>query len=201
MSGFATVAKHHSFENQEKARAIIPVDLIHERTGKRMAESKEMCHAEALTRELLGWFKDDFFKWMDTGDCERCKIKTISAGGDRPTEQELHFGAGTVELHKCPNCQTISRFPRYNDPVKLLETRRGRCGEWANCFGLVLTAMGLENRYVIDFTDHVWNEIQIKAGVWKHCDSCENSFDNPLLYEAGWGKKLNYVLSFGYSQL
>jgi peptide-N4-(N-acetyl-beta-glucosaminyl)asparagine amidase len=29
-----------------------------------------------------------------------------------------------------------------------------------------------------------------------HADSCEDKLDAPLMYEAGWGKKLSYVIAF-----
>ncbi|EFO98289.1 hypothetical protein CRE_22130 [Caenorhabditis remanei] len=90
------------------------------------------------------------------------------------------------------------RFPRYNNPAKLLQTRTGRCGEWANCFGLLLSAIGFESRFVLDTTDHVWNEVFIKKeNRWIHVDPCENTMDRPLLYTRGWGKQLRYCIGYG----
>jgi peptide-N4-(N-acetyl-beta-glucosaminyl)asparagine amidase len=57
-------------------------------------------------------------------------------------------------------------------------------------------------RHVTDWTDHVWVEIFLPSqNRWIHCDPCENSFDNPLLYEAGWGKKLTYVIAVSHDDI
>eukprot|EP00879_Flechtneria_rotunda_P026792 GHRR01028618.1.p1 GENE.GHRR01028618.1~~GHRR01028618.1.p1 ORF type:complete len:187 (+),score=34.47 GHRR01028618.1:847-1407(+) len=71
-----------------------------------------------------------------------------------------------------------------------------RCGEWAHTFLLVLRAAGLDARHVSDSADHVWCEYySASLGRWVHVDSCEQSWDQALLYEGGWGKKLAYVFA------
>lgn len=78
-------------------------------------------------------------------------------------------------LYSCTMCPTTTRFPRYNDPLKvtkqlvhwkvyvldfidrfhfsslfvqLVETKKGRCGEWANCFTLYCRTFGYDSRLV-----------------------------------------------------
>lgn len=179
---------------QRQALDQIPVCALAEAAAAE-TESYEL----AFMRKLLHWFKHEFFSWTNAPKCETCgSTDTKTVGATKPDQFEQAYGAGTVEVALCNTCGSQTRFPRYNHPGKLLETRQGRCGEWANCFTLVCRALGYEARHVHDWTDHVWTEIYSDSeGRWLHVDSCEAALDCPLVYEQGWGKQLTYCLAFG----
>lgn len=180
---------------QRQALDDIPVCELDGRVGgSQQAEGYEL----SFMRQLLRWFKHEFFTWTNTPKCEQCSsTDTKNVGTTSPTPVEQHYGAGIVEVAHCQTCGSQTRFPRYNDPSKLLETRSGRCGEWANCFTLVCRALGYEARHVHDWTDHVWTEVYSGSlHRWVHLDACEAALDTPLVYEQGWGKKLTYCLAF-----
>jgi peptide-N4-(N-acetyl-beta-glucosaminyl)asparagine amidase len=194
-SGLATL-KHHQNANPDTFLSYIPIDKIHTETQQIITDEK-IPFQHALSKSLLKWFKEDFFTWVNTLPCSSCGKETENVGAGIPSEDDLLHGGKRVELHKCKTCSIITRFPRYNNAEKLMETRKGRCGEWANCFTMICRVMGLETRYVLDFEDHVWTEVYSDdQNRWIHMDSCENCFDEPLLYEKGWGKKLSYVIGF-----
>ncbi|XP_028373928.1 peptide-N(4)-(N-acetyl-beta-glucosaminyl)asparagine amidase isoform X6 [Phyllostomus discolor] len=194
---------------QEKALACIPVQELKKRSQEKLSRARKLdkgtnlSDEDFLLLELLHWFKEEFFQWVDDISCSKCGGKTKSRGEALfPNDDELKWGANRVEDHYCDACQLSSRFPRYNNPEKLLETRCGRCGEWANCFTLCCRALGFEARYVWDYTDHVWTEVYSPSQQrWLHCDASEDVCDKPLLYEIGWGKKLSYVLAFSKDEV
>lgn len=163
-----------------------------------MGEQPARQAEDLLAQELLTWFKHDFFTWVNSPPCSHCGSDDMHASGmAAPTADEADADAARVELHTCRACSCTTRFPRYNHPAKLLETRQGRCGEWANCFTLCCRAAGLEARYILDWTDHVWTEYYSHAHRrWIHMDPCEAAYDKPLLYEAGWEKQLSYIVAF-----
>jgi peptide-N4-(N-acetyl-beta-glucosaminyl)asparagine amidase len=170
LGGLETSKRHYDFDNQMEALKVVPIDEIHQ-AADALVREKQYSFQNGLVIALLDWFKTKFFRWVDTLECDTCKVKTRAAGGAAPTPEESRSGAGRVEIHQCDTCKSQYRFPRYNDPKKLLQTRQGRCGEWANCFclsnlanilmTLVSAAMGITTRYVIDWNDHVWTEVFI----------------------------------------
>ena len=212
-SSLQLVQMYEAAALQEKARRCIPVAQLQKLAQEKQqtmslsssVSSQDNASAQLqdlLLLELLAWFKFDFFQWVDAPPCIQCGGSTLSVGMAPPDAGELDWGASRVENYRCASCDVHTRFPRYNNPEKLLETRRGRCGEWANCFTLCCRAMGLEARYVLDWTDHVWSEVYSNAQQrWLHCDPCENACDKPLVYEAGWGKKLTYIIAFAVDDI
>uniref|UniRef100_K3WIA4 Transglutaminase-like domain-containing protein n=1 Tax=Globisporangium ultimum (strain ATCC 200006 / CBS 805.95 / DAOM BR144) TaxID=431595 RepID=K3WIA4_GLOUD len=197
-----SVLRYESKDMQSEALKHIPVEVLHERA--RANPSPMPAYQDELVMQLLHWFKREFFSWMNQPKCSACGHSNTTIVRTEPpsTPEEVSGEAGRVEVYRCPSCGTLARFPRYNNPVKLLETRTGRCGEWANCFTLCCRAMGFEARYVLDFTDHVWTEVYSEHfNRWLHCDSCEDQLDCPLTYEVGWGKKLTYIFSFSHEEI
>ncbi len=159
--------------------------------------SKSAIFRDVALAALTAWFKNSFFKWTNNPPCSSCgSANTSGIGAAAPTPAEQQGQAGHVEVYSCSACSALTRFPRYNNPLTLIKSRQGRCGEWANAFVFLCTALGWDVRHVHDWTDHVWAEVWSPAQCkWLHVDPCENAIDAPLLYEAGWGKKLNWVIA------
>jgi len=186
------VMQYHEELSKIVALSVVPPE-VHE-----MANQVEQINA------LLKWFKHDFFTWTNQPKCQRCGADNNmeSLGHVEPTADDREHGASRVEGYKCRDCQVVTRFPRYNSALKLMETRTGRCGEWANAFTQLCIALGHTARLVLDWTDHVWTEVWIEEYQrWVHCDSCEPLFDQPLTYEQGWGKQLTYTIAFSNQEL
>ncbi|CAD7936148.1 unnamed protein product [Amoebophrya sp. A120] len=198
---FGDATKVRGYEDREMQTACllqIPIPKLYE-TALERAKSGTMAFDQAFLDVLVKWFKHEFFSWpaakpksihVENGVCS-------GVGGCRSNEAEAIFASHNTELYRCDTTGKEQRFPRYNNVFKLLQTRLGRCGEWANCFAAMLRAVGFETRYIVDFTDHVWNEVWLKSREeWIHVDSCEATIDAPLLYEQGWGKNLEYLFAY-----
>lgn len=148
---------------------------------------------DLILEELAFWFKTEFFTWINSAPCRVCNNQNTQPMGTSS------MNGLRVEKYFCDtsNCKAITEFPRYNDIQKLLVTRSGRCGEYANCFTFLCRCLNYDARFIYCTSDHVWTEVYNHTKKrWIHIDPSENVFDSPLMYEAGWKRKLEYVLAF-----
>ena len=163
---------------------------------KRLVPEKvlQLIADEQTLKPLLHWFKHDFMKWMPKESrCVRCN--------NRPMSIQLDDNSGTIrktEIHVCNVCGSKQIFRRYDNILRIAETRIGRCSEWSILFGAITNSLRIQTRIVHDYLDHCWNESLID-NKWIHIDSTLDypiSFDHPYYYEQNWGKNYEYVLAF-----
>jgi peptide-N4-(N-acetyl-beta-glucosaminyl)asparagine amidase len=126
VSSLNLITKHKNIHLQDRVRALIPIDQLHAESHLMLQEStsKEKDFSFFLLNRLLNWFKTKFFTWVNSIPCDICKKDTENIGAGEPTAKERSFGGHRVELYRCKTCNAIFRFPRYNDPGILFETRR-----------------------------------------------------------------------------
>jgi len=198
----------HHYEDphlQEKALSLVPVSELKQKAKEMCEKSKEngqdgMDERDCLFKKMVPWFFGTFFHWKDKPVCADCGTKTEYTGLAQPTDEERRWEAGRVEAYKCPNCGKDERYPRYNHPEKLLETRCGRCGEHANCWALILRSMGFEVRHVTDWTDHVWAEVySYSQQRWLDADNLGYGQNRELTYIIAFSKEQVMDVTWSYS--
>lgn len=89
---------NYNDSNQEAALSKIPLEKIYRKTYESMENNKDLGFDEAITIQLLDWFKKDFFQWINEPKCCKCGKETHGTGGGLPTPEEIRWMGNRVEL-------------------------------------------------------------------------------------------------------
>lgn len=203
---YQTIPQYESAASQEITLDTIDLATIYSGVDEQLAKGLHFLdrtpydYVDCLVKELLRWYKHDFFKWVNKPETTELQGPARLIRVEHANNEERQYGnASRTEVYVTANSNEIIRFPRYNDPVRLLTWRQGRCGEWVNCFLLILRSLNIRARYIWNAEDHVWCEYFSPAlKTWVHLDPCEESSDQPGLYCEGWGKEMSYCFAVGF---
>lgn len=154
--------------------------------------ARNMSETKHVLKPLLDWFRERYPYYHQK--CTSCGCDETAVLGTMRAGPSVGGKAGRVEYFYCAACEKHTVFARYNSLSHIVEEGRGRCGEYAALWYVIMQSLGYESRWVVDWTDHVWVEINVQDE-WAHMDPCEAAFQDKKMY-AGWGKKHTYVVAF-----
>lgn len=114
-SHFRAVLRYEDKELQSKARALIPLkdfELAAESNMRKLQKAvkngltneKEVDIQEFILMELLSWFKNCFFTWIDSPQCVLCKGTTKFVGHDSSSAAEGGASRTEVSVFLFLNC-------------------------------------------------------------------------------------------------
>lgn len=193
---------------------VFGAEFLDEHTYRQSWSVKEQrTHVQAVLTELKKQYTFYYQKCLahepEIASCDRKAHSnllgqiTCQAKDDESSDDCVY-----AELRQCKACGKKSKFfqySRFHGPLALFETKNnreglmGQCEEFSRAGHGLLSLLGYEVRYVLDFTDHVWVEVRLPPGPdgeWIHADPSEGVLDSPLMYETGWGKKLTAIFAF-----
>lgn len=109
---------------------------------------------------------------------------------ERMIEDEVWYSLELPEiLERFTKMMTWDKSPelqRFSYVPTLIQTRNGRCGEWAQLFTALLYALGFSARIVVSLEDHVWTEVFNEGSTgWTHLDctlGAPRNMNAPLTY-------------------
>ncbi len=95
---------------------------------------------------------------------------------------------------------TTDNFERTNDPLKILDSGKGRCGEFAILYAALCKSQGYDCRIVVNaFGDHEWTQVKVNDQ-WIHVDPSLGVNDSrkmdPYVYERDWKNAPLLALAF-----
>ncbi|XP_067631339.1 peptide-N(4)-(N-acetyl-beta-glucosaminyl)asparagine amidase [Eurosta solidaginis] len=212
-NAFLQSLEHHSDEvmqyEDEKllaaGRALIPIDELTQKASEKLiafqeqmnataSNEKEPCIRDLIIVELCNWFNTEFFEWVNNVPCCVCGNEDSKLQRTQ-TEDDVR-----VEISFC--CGQETKFYRYNDIAQLLVSRKGRCGEYANCFTFLCRCLDYEARLVYSRFDHVWTEVYSDTQMrWLHIDPSDNVVDSPLMYQHGWKRPIDYIFAYSCNDI
>lgn len=164
------------------------------------------------------WFKTDYMTWLpEVPQCVRCLVPMeltvygFDSGyrfvpdasqwtGYKRVSMSGMMTCRKIERYVCLKCHDVRITSRENDPLILIKTREGRCGEHAILFAAFCLALDMRARLVVfKDDDHVTTEVLSAENLWVPVDPSVRDTDriahDPGLFKRrGW--KLTNVIAY-----